>query len=123
MSPPYSNIKMLIDIIGINVMLNEDLSKLSIKYSIIKCSKYRYDKLIPTRWSFIFIQLILSFIYLFYSLIISNIILNENINKIKEILKIIHIKPFINYLSFIIIYFLIISFLTSSITSKVFKLN
>jgi len=111
---------MLIDLIGINVMLNEDLSLITFNYNSLSCTKYRYHNKIPTRWSFILIELSLSIIYLFYYFIISYQIIKENNQKIKEIIKIIHIQPLIYYLSWAFTFFIILLFISFSITSKRF---
>ncbi|CAF3422421.1 unnamed protein product, partial [Rotaria sp. Silwood2] len=92
--PSFLYIKMFIDSIVVNKMLNEDISIIdSLNYRRISCTLYRHHKTIPTRWSFIFMEISLSIIYLSFFLIITNSIIQENNKKVKEILKIIHIQP------------------------------
>ncbi|CAF1436607.1 unnamed protein product, partial [Rotaria sordida] len=115
--PSYLYIKIFIDSIVINLMLNEDLSIIySWNHRSISCTSYRHHKTIPTRWSFILMEIALSIIYLFFYFIISNSIIQENNEKVKEILKIIHIQPLINYFAWALRYFFILSFITFSIT-------
>ncbi len=121
--PPFSNLKMLIDLIGINLMLNEDLSLISLNYNSISCTKYRHHNQIPTRWSFILMELSLSIYFLFYYFIISHQIIQENNQKIKEIIQIIHIQPFIYYFSWALTAFFILSFISFSITGNSFYLS
>lgn len=100
-------------------MLNEDLSEINIEYSSLTCTKYRSDKSIPTRLSFIFIEISLSLTYFLNYLILSNILIEEKKKKIKEILKLIHIESFINYISWSLRTFFILTFITSFTTSKI----
>ncbi|CAF1132313.1 unnamed protein product [Rotaria sp. Silwood1] len=115
--PSFIYIKMFIDSIVLNIMLDEDFSIInSLNYRRISCTSYRHHKTIPTRWSFILMEILLSIIFLFFYFIINNSIINENNQKVKEILKIIHIQPLINYLAWAIRYLIILTFITYSIT-------
>jgi len=69
------------------------------QYGIIRCTEYRSNKQIPTRWSFILINICLLFNYLFV-----NLILEEK----NEIFQIINIKPIVNYLIWSLIYLIIL---------------
>ncbi|CAF4751858.1 unnamed protein product [Rotaria sp. Silwood2] len=112
---------MFIDSIVVNKMLNEDISIIdSLNYRRISCTLYRHHKTIPTRWSFIFMEISLSIIYLSFFLIITNSIIQENNKKVKEILKIIHIQPLINYFAWALRYLIILSFITFSITGNIY---
>ncbi|CAF1387951.1 unnamed protein product [Rotaria sp. Silwood1] len=72
---------MFIDSIVVNKMLNEDISIIdSLNYRRISCTLYRHHKIIPTRWSFIFMEISLSIIYLSF-FIITNSIIQENNKK------------------------------------------
>jgi len=117
--PPFSNIKMLIDLIGINLMLNDDLSTISLNHYSISCTSYRYHKKIPTRWSFILMELSLSITFLFYYFIIVHFIIQENNQKVKEIIQIIHIQPFIYYFAWALRPCIILSAITFSITGNI----
>lgn len=112
---------MFYDNIGLNIILNEK-TKLIYKYNIdkIACTNYRYHKKIPTRLLFILIEIFLSILFVLYNLILSNRIIEENNQKIKEILKLIHIKPIYNYLSYSFIYFIQLTFISLFIISKFF---
>ena len=95
--PPLGNVKLFVDAIGISSMLNDE-SPLSYSWSSrsLSCTSYRSHRSIPTRWTFILMEMSLSFTDLFYALIISYLLIEEKKQKIQEILKIIHISPLIN---------------------------
>ncbi|CAF3865527.1 unnamed protein product [Rotaria magnacalcarata] len=114
--PLFIFIKIFFDKIALNLILNEE-SRIEYEYNIntISCTLYRHHKTIPTRWSFILMEILLSIIYLLFYLIITNLIIEENNKKIKEILKLIYIQPIMNYLSYAFIYFIQLSFTTFSI--------
>jgi hypothetical protein len=115
--PPFLNVKMLIDSIAINLMLNEDISlRYSFSFGRLSCTPYRHHQTIPTRWSFILIEITLSITFLFYYFILVKQIIKEKNTKVKEILKIIDIQPFIYYLAWALRSFFIILFLTIIIT-------
>ncbi len=114
--PPLSNIKMFIDSIGRNVMLEEDFPIISFIYHTITCTSYRHHKTIPTRWNFIFMELSLDIFFLFYYFIIVYFIIMENKQKVKEIIRIIHIQPFINSFAWALRAFFILQFITFNIT-------
>lgn len=61
------------------------------------CTEYRSHRSIPTRWSFILMEIFFSLSSLIQSLSITNSLLDEKRKKVKEILKLIHIQPLINY--------------------------
>ncbi|UJR24690.1 hypothetical protein I4U23_006063 [Adineta vaga] len=116
-NPPFSNIKIFLDSIVISILLNEKKSLIpSWTFSRITCTSYRHHRTIPTRWSFILIEYSLSITYLFYSFIIIHFILQEKNMKIKEIIKIIHIQPLINYLAWTLRPLFILSIITILIT-------
>lgn len=117
--PPYSKLKIFIDLIFISIILNEDLSSILISHNSIICTKYRHHKTIPTRWSFILMELSLSITYLIFNLIIINYLIKEDNQKVKEIIKINHIQPFIYYFSWALTNFFILSILTFCITGNI----
>jgi len=61
-------------------------------------------------------EIFLSITFLFYSFIIIHFIIQEKKDKIKEIIKIIHIQPFINYLAWALRPFFILTITNFSIT-------
>ncbi len=108
---------MFIDSIVISIMLNINPSlNPSWNFYRIVCTSYRHHKTIPTRWSFILMEMFLSITFLFYSFIIIHFIIQEKKDKIKEIIKIIHIQPFINYLAWALRPFFILTITNFSIT-------
>ncbi|CAF3674920.1 unnamed protein product [Rotaria socialis] len=117
--PLFIFIKIFFDKIALNLILNEE-SRIKYEYNIntISCTLYRHHKTIPTRWSFILMEILLSIIYLLFYFIITSLIIEENNKKIKEILKLIYIQPIMNYLSYAFIYFIQLSFTTFSIIGE-----
>ena len=109
---------MLIDLIGISLMREEDFRQLKIYAGRITCTDYRHDQQIPTRWEFILMELTLLFTLLFSNMILSNQIIEENNEKVKEILKMIDIHPLINYFCLALRSFFILSINSIFITSE-----
>lgn len=103
------------------MMLNKSQTKLYYwrSYSI-SCSLYRYHKRIPTRWSFILMEMCLNLIYLFFNFIISYLIIQENNQQVKQIIKLIHIQPIIYYLVWTLRFFITILFINFFITGLLF---
>ncbi|CAF3658697.1 unnamed protein product [Adineta steineri] len=117
--PSYSNLKLFVDSIYISLILNdEDFDIPLIDFLVLPCPSYRSDKNIPTRWSFILMELILSITFLFYSFIIIYFLIKDKSMKIKQINQLIHIQPFIYYLSSALIHFFILQFITFTISGQ-----
>ena len=117
--PPFLNIKIFVDSIMTRIVLGRSESiVISWTFSRISCTPYRRHETIPTRWSFLFMTFSLSITYLFYSFIIIHFILQEKLLKIKEIIKIIHIQPLINYLAWALRPLFILSILSVTLTGE-----
>jgi hypothetical protein len=98
-------------------MLNED-RMLSLSHRSMSCTSYRHHQTIPTRSSFIFMEFCLFFTFSFYYFLIVDQIIKQKNEKRKEILKLIHIEPLINYLSLALTYFCILTLNSFSITGN-----
>lgn len=79
------------------------------EYEMIRCTKSRSSKQIPTRWIFFVMQLVLLIFYFSFNLILSTLIIEEKKEKMKEILQLININPLLNYLSWTFTFTLILS--------------
>lgn len=117
-NPPLIELKLLIDLIGIKVLRRKELFGMKYSMERIVCVDYRHSNDLPTRWIFILIHLILFLYYLVFHINLSLLIINEKKEKIKEIFEIIHIEPIVNYLSWSLTSFLIISMNSILVTSN-----
>ena len=117
-NPPFVELKLLIDLIGMKIMKRKEMFGMKYSMERIICVEYRYSISLPTRWIFIFIHLILFFYYIILNISLSLLMIKEKNEKRKEIYQIIDIKPILNYLSWSLTSFIIISINSILITSN-----
>ena len=108
---PFSDLKLLLDQIYLNV-IHDDEILLKLNVYRIGCVESRSHRSIPTRWLFISILYSISLIYLFVNLFVNYLLNKEKKEKIKEMLQIVNLKSFEYYLSWSLISFMFVCLLT-----------
>ena len=101
-SLPLLNVKLFLDTILLgefDVKEKERWSKMLWSFQAISCPSYRSSSSIPTRWSFLVLEVLLSLFSLLVHFSLLTNLLREKEEKVKEILKIVGLRPWLNSLA------------------------
>lgn len=90
----------------------------SIEEKLIRCTKYRFDRIIPTRWTFLLMEFSLSFSHFFSSFIFIDRIVQEKQNRMTKILQLIDLRSTIFYFLYSLKTLILLSLIDFSISGQ-----